>query len=295
MEYTVFSDESYITAERFRSIGAFSFPKEREAQIFQQLETILSESNVNEFKWQKLKNAKYRFCAEKLIKFLFETLFEKSARIDVIIWDTHDSRHRIGGRDDNANFARMFFHLMKNLMGRREKDSEWYVYPDENLAIDWETIQECLVSVGKWGQYFEDGLFGDAFSEQFFQIRKFQQVRSTDSLPCHIADFFAGISVFSRRSYTDYVKWHESTKDQLSLFEAVEKPKFSNREEARFHVLRKFIGGCKERRLGVSIKTHQCLCTPDPRNPINFWHYMPQHSYDKAPVRGGEEPYDTCP
>ena len=59
MEYTVFSDESYITVEQFRSIGAFSFPKEHEAEIFQQLKTILSESNVAEFKWQKLRNAKY--------------------------------------------------------------------------------------------------------------------------------------------------------------------------------------------------------------------------------------------
>lgn len=163
MKYTVFSDESYISAERFRSIGTFSFPMNLTDEINEQIVSILSDSNVREFKWKRLKDAQYRFCALKLIDLLFENIYPKKVRVDVLIWDTHDSRHEIKGRDDTANFERMFFHLMKNLMMRREKDSEWYVYPDERLDIDWTTIQQCLVSTGKWKELYESRLFGDSF------------------------------------------------------------------------------------------------------------------------------------
>ena len=285
MEYSVYSDESYITAEQYRSIGAVSFPRFYETEIACRLESILSESCVDEFKWLKLKNAKYRFCAEKLIDFLFEILFDKSVRVDVIVWDTKDSRHKIPNRDDDANFARMFFHLMKNLMKRREKDSVWYVYPDENLAIDWSTIQDCLSSAGKWREYFESELFGDAFSDQFFQIREFGQVVSEDSPLCQIADFLAGLSVFSKKSFGKYCQWREFEKPQMSLFDSCEAPKLTNREKERFHILDMFVRKCRAKRLGVSIKTNQCLCTHNPNNPINFWHYTPQRPEDKAPIR----------
>ena len=121
MRYTVFTDESYISAERYRSISAFSFPKAFENNINESLRWILSDSSVNEFKWKKLGNAKYRFCAEKLINYLLENIFTKKLRVDVIVWDTHDSRHKIIGRDDTSNFERMFFHLMKNLMTKKGK------------------------------------------------------------------------------------------------------------------------------------------------------------------------------
>ncbi|MFC1828046.1 DUF3800 domain-containing protein [Thermodesulfobacteriota bacterium] len=285
MEYLVYSDESYITAERYRSIGAVSFPRSYEAEINSRLEFILSDSCVEEFKWNKLKTAKYRFCAEKLTDFLFEILFDKSVRVDVIIWDTQDSRHKIPGRDDDANFARMFFHLMRNLMQRREKDSDWYVCPDENLAIDWATIQDCLVSAGRWQQYFESQLFGDAFSEQFFHIQEFDQVISKDTPLCQIADFLAGLAVFSKNSYEKYCLWCDSEKEQMSLFDHVEPPDLSNKEKERFPILKTFLKKCRAKRLGVSIKTNHCLCTPNPHNPINFWHYTPQHPHDKAPLR----------
>lgn len=285
MEYSVFSDESYISAERFRSIGAFSFPKSFEDRINDRLRGILSDSNVMEFKWKKLGSAKYRFCAEKLINYLLENIFTKKFRVDVIVWDTHDSRHKIIGRDDTANFERMFFHLMKNLMTRREKEASWYIYPDERFDIDWITIQECLDNVGKWREYFGSQLFGDAFSEQFFRIRDFKQVDSKNRPCSHISDLFAGIAVFSKKSYDKYRKWCEKEDRQMCLFGTEEEVTFSKKEKERFYILEKFTNKCKSMRLGVSINTKRCLYTPDPNRPINFWHYTPQHFYDKAPTK----------
>jgi hypothetical protein len=50
-------------------------------------------------------------------------------------------------------------------------------------------------------------------------------------------------------------------------------------------VLKKFDETCKERKLGVSLKTKKGLWTPDPQRPINFWLYEPQHPEDKAPQK----------
>ena len=285
MEYTVYSDESYISAERFRSIGAVSFPKGFGDEIKESLEEILKSSGVTEFKWKKLKNAKYRFCAEKLIHYLFKNIFLKELRIDVLIWDTHNSRHNMIGRNDTANFERMFFHLMKNLMTRREKEAHWYIYPDERMDIDWETIQSCLESAGKWREYFENPLFGDVFSEQFFNIRKLSQVNSEKTPPCHMADLFAGMAVFSKNYYHKYCEWCEEADQQQCLFPTKEEPEFSKSQGERFYILKCFVEKCKQKKMGVSVKTNRCLYTPDPRKPINFWHYIPQHTDDNAPVK----------
>jgi len=282
MEYSVYSDESYITAERYRSIAAVSFPRTYESEIVCRIEDILSNSSVDEFKWFKLKNAKYRFCAEKFVDLIFSFLLYRSIRIDVLTWDTEDSRHKIPGRDDDANFARMFFHLLRNLMNRRENDSEWYIYPDENMAIDWETVKDCLVSTGRWRQYFESQLFGNEFSEQYYHIREFEQIVSKDTPPSHLADFMAGLAVFSINSYDNFCCWCDK---QMPLFGTIEHHDLSNKTEERCKILEGFIAKCRAKNLGVSIKSKCCLWTPNPKNPINFWHYSPQHDRDRAPTR----------
>ena len=74
MEYIVFTDESYITNSRYQSLSAFSFRKSSYHEIFDSIKSILSESGVSEFKWQKLKDAKYYFCAEKIIKYVLNNM-----------------------------------------------------------------------------------------------------------------------------------------------------------------------------------------------------------------------------
>lgn len=287
MQYSVFSDESYTTAERYRSIAAFSFPNEYFEDINSNLKEILKESDVKEFKWQKLKNAKYRFCAEKLLLYILDNLFDKEIRIDALIWDTQDSRHNIQRRDDISNFERMFFHLLKNVMTKRGKDTIWNIYPDERHEIDWLTVNKCLENVGKWREIFCDSLFGDVISKQFYQINTFKQIRSTGEPCCQIADMFAGLAIFSKKSYFKYNDWCSNNDPQLCLFEAKSKTSFTNKENERFKILNICVLKCKSKRLGVSINSKKCLCTFDPNKPINFWHYIPQHSLDKAPIRNG--------
>lgn len=154
MKYGVFSDESKHTASRYRSIGAVSISVESYDHIDSRLKDILEDSEVREFKWQKTKGAKYRFCAQKLIDCVLNLVIPSGGRIDVLTWDTQDSRHQQAGRDDTKNFERMFFHLHRNLMQRYEFEAEWHIRPDERFDIDWDTIRDCLKATGNWQQFF---------------------------------------------------------------------------------------------------------------------------------------------
>lgn len=282
MDYTAYTDESYISGERYRSICSFSFVTGAIEDINNNLLEILKESDVKEFKWQKVKDAKYRFCANKLVNFIVNSIHKYDIRIDVVIWDTFDSRHSILRRDDDANFERMFFHLLSNSMKRRERKSKWNIYPDERMGINWNIVHDCLKAVGNWKEYVHSPLFGDFFKDNYYTIENFKEIDSQLFPCCQVSDFFAGISVFSKNSYARYSQWKAS---QLPSLFKQESPQLTNREEFRFEVMDNLNIQCKKRRLGVSLKTKRCFSTPNPVNPINFWYYKPQHEMDNAPTK----------
>jgi hypothetical protein len=80
MEYISFADESYSSEGNFKSIAAFSLKSDNLSQVNLNLKNLLKESNVNEFKWQKLKDARYKSCAHKLIDFVWELIHTCDAR-----------------------------------------------------------------------------------------------------------------------------------------------------------------------------------------------------------------------
>lgn len=282
MEYVVFTDESQITASRFQSLSAFSIHKSVWQKAQEEISGILESSNVSEFKWQKLKDAKYYFCAEKIVNFVFTNINNHKIRIDTLVWDTHDSRHKLQGRDDIANYERMFFHLLSGSMKRRPKSAKWDIRPDQRNGIDWNTIHDCLSAKGRQ-QGFHHNLFGFFFSEPHYSIESFMEQCSKAEPLIQVADLFSGLAVFSKDSYSGYSQWKQQKAP--SLFEE-ENILFTNRESYRFKLLDLFNNRCKAGKYGVGLDSKQCLFTYDPNNPINFWHYEPQHDNDKAPIRG---------
>jgi len=284
MRYVSFADESYLGD--FKSIAAFSLRENNLDEVNLELNDLLRESNVKEFKWQKLKNAKYEHCARKIIDSVWKLISKEDARIDVITWNIKDSRHDIKKRDDTANYGRMFFHLHSKSLKRRPKLSEWRLYPDEGVGIDWPSVQSCLNAVGQRRDRVELSLLGTFFSDPYYRIHTLREVKSHEEPCCQVADLFAGMSVFSRVHYSTYEKWREYKEPSLPLF-TVEEPSTTGAERARFPVLQYLDQGCKSRKLGVSLKTKRYLNTPNPANPINFWPYTPQHEMDKAPTKGG--------
>lgn len=73
--HVAYSDESdYNNPKEFASISIITMPKDIEKEIESSLRKILKGSSVKEFKWNKLRSAKEKFCAEKVINLILENL-----------------------------------------------------------------------------------------------------------------------------------------------------------------------------------------------------------------------------
>lgn len=243
---------------------------------------LLRDSDVAEMKWQRLASAKARLCAAKLVELTFDVLLAVGGRLDVLVWDTHDSRHTIQHRDDRANWERMFFHLHHALMGRRPRGSVFHLLPDEGCETDWQTVADCLAARGRWRKLYEGGLGAEEWSDEAFSVGSLATVDSRVTPLCQLADLYAGMAPYTRTK-PELMK-HLFAGDQGSLFPDPDAPVPSASDRERFPVIRDVYERSRSRRLGVSLRTKWYLDTPDPRNPVNFWHYVPQHLDDRAPT-----------
>ena len=284
LTFAAYTDESAITAERFRSVCVVSMPRTLEGRFSQEIVACLSSSDVAEFKWTELNNAKKRFCANKMIDAVLNHLGVDSLRVDVLVWDTQDARHTVSNRDDAANLERMFFHLLRTTMSRRES-ADWHVFPDERPGTDWATLRDCLASVGSWVRRFDYPLLREAHAELSFRIRELTPVKSHVTPVVQVADLFAGMAAFSRKHEGVFKEWTEATDPQQQIFGQSEAPALSNRLRERFQVIPELAAKCRARRLGVSLRTEGYLVTKNPIYPLNFWHYVPQNDRDRAPTR----------
>lgn len=286
-----FADESHWNTGRFRSIGMVTLCLDCLQTLEGEARCLLNKSGVREFKWKELDGAKERFAAEKLCRFAVEKASAGQLRVDVLVWDIEDRRHKIANRDDIANLERMYYHLFRNVLRARWSDNAvWKLCPDEHTALNWETVQDCLAnrsaSVEVERSLFTGGQFRIRLRQEF-HIEEIQAVSSAVQPLIQLADLLAGLAVFSRDKFDDYKQWLQATSPQAGLLDegdVSDDPSRSSLE--RFRLLNEFDRLCKQKRLGVSLKTKRGLWTPQPQNPINFWMYEAQHPEDKAPQKG---------
>jgi hypothetical protein len=293
--FAAYSDESY-TNDRYQSVSVVTFGSESECVFESELSVSLEGSSISEFKWSKLRQARDRFGAMKIIDFAVGRAVAENLRIDTLIWDTEDSRHNISGRDDTENLQRMYYHLFRNVLQRRwPADSTWKLYPDENSALNWSRIEEYLdrasIGIEIQGDIFDEKEFRISLFRNF-RVEEIQEVASCDAPICQVADLFAGAGAFSHTFFDKYKHWCREGGGQMSLAFNHEKsegdPSLSSGEAEKCFVLNYLNKKCKNFKLRVGLESSKGLKTYDPRFPINFWVYQPQHPEDKAPIRGGE-------
>jgi hypothetical protein len=283
--YEVFSDESHHRDSQFRAIAAVSLPKKIVPSVQKDLAGILADSDVSEFKWNELTSARFRFCALKLVDYLIDKLIPNGTRVDALIWDVHDDRHRVFGRDDTKNLERMYFHLHKNLITRRPRESEWQLWPDQQFEVDWDIIQDCLRSVGSWQEYWGSLFPGDLDWKRLYSLRSLEPVPSHECPLTQLADLLAGMGPYTRLRADRMKGMLRDESRQTTIWDEQDTDSPSKADDERFCVVRHLHRRCRKQRLGLSFRSTGYLRTPDPRNPINFWHYEPQHEEDKAPTR----------
>lgn len=287
-----FADESHYNKGRFPTLAVISLKKEDYEPVKKQVCTLLEESNVKELKWEKIKDAKYRFAAEKICKLVVELACRNTLRVDTLIWDIEDTRHKIKGRDDLQNLHRMYHHLLKNVLQRRWEDGAiWILHPDEHTGISFDSIQYFLeMKQGVLTPAERDLFSGNKPSlmwKQFYHMADIQTVKSCDEPLVQISDMFAGLASFSYQCFKKYKIWEEKNSSQPSFFNSFKEgeDQFSKSEKERFHILLFFNSECKRRKMRVSLNSHRGLITKDPKYALNFWFYQPQHELDKAPIK----------
>ncbi len=284
-----FADESYWNDGRFRGLGLVTTPLKFKEDLEQEIRRLLTRSDLPEFKWNRVKDARRTLAAKQLCTLAIKEARTRRLRIDVLVWDTGDSRHKVRGRDDTANLERMYYHLFRNVLRARwPNDAVWSLYPDENSALNWLVIRECLWKAGQRvqrGQVQYSLLAGPKLRREF-GIESVQPVRSEEYPLLQLADVVAGLAVFSHKRFPEFGKWCQVKSEQRPLFELDRgSPSSSKGDELRFQLLKEFGEKCKSAKLGVSLSEKQGLFTFKPSNPINFWLYSPQHPDDRAPTR----------
>jgi hypothetical protein len=317
-QYVIYADESGHTDGRYKSVCLVTLEQVNSINFSNELSQLLSTSNISkEFKWTKLKDARYRFAAQKIIDFTFDKIIQNKLRIDVLTWDIEDYRHKnIRNRDDIANLQRMYFHLLKNVMSKQwTRNKKWNFMPDENSAIDWNKLQKILQYESVKNQYPSSidviSLIEEIINENpeediqilsnlikdkikscenaNYYLDKITESCSKKYSLIQLADFFAGISTFSKKDYSNFKQWQESQSPQLSLLQisdpTIPTISFSNSQRERYVVLEYLRNKIKENKMKISFDSTQGLETRNPNENINFWLYKPQHVDDTAPVK----------
>jgi YD repeat-containing protein len=288
--HIAYADETHYNIGRYRGLALITLEQEHEIAMSVELQRLLQESSVAEFKWQGLRTAKARFAALKMLEFAVKQAVVGNLRVDVLTWDTEDRRHRVKRRDDVANLHRMYYHLFRNVLCERWPDgSIWRLCPDEQAAMKWDEVEDTLEMVSERIEMRRD-LFGQGGLglrlKQEFSIEQIMPCKSDQEPLIQLADLFAGLAAYSRSSYDCYEQWQRTSDKQMRLFLPEESSvQLSRSDRERCRVLNEFDSLCKSFKLGVSLKMNRGLRTFDPKRPINFWWYEPQHEADKAPVK----------
>lgn len=282
--HIAFSDDSKHVDGRFNSLAVVTLEWRNFEEMQGGITKILDDSGITEeFKWKKLKNAKYRFAVRKLIDFAFEN--HDKLRVDILIWDLEDKRHKdIVGRDDAQNLVRMYYHLVSTTFSKRWpiRNVRWEWYPDKQSDVDWNALQDCIQN--KRHRCVKD-LFNMNPEFQTVSIRKITPSESQNYSLIQVADLFAGMGSYSKGHYQKFRQWMTNVSGQRPLFSDGKTPHFSNSEKERFGVIDYFNQKSKKSRLQIGLKSTNGFKSHNPAAFINFWLYEPQHKLDKAPVK----------
>jgi hypothetical protein len=285
-----FSDESNWNTGQYRSIGMLSGPRSDALLLHREITRILSESDVRELKWNKIRTAKYRLAAQKAIDAWAGGVSDRQLRIDVLIWDSHDNRHSVRNPDLEANLQIMYFHLFRNVMSRRwPSDCVWRHIPDEHVGLNWDILRSCL-SAKESHQVDElpftsrpggDETFAGSI-KRLFRVAEITECRSQEMCLTQLSDLFAGMGAFSRERFNDYRSWKRSQGYASTLFEAARQVDRTSGVEEKYQVLSHFEAKAAALDLAVALDQTGGLRTLDPSIPVNFWWYQPHSRFDKA-------------
>ena len=256
--------------------------KEHYNDVNEKINLILHKYALNprEFKWNKFNSMDKVNALKEFLEYLFKLMNDNLIYIHTLVWDIHDSRHEILGRDDNKNLSLMYYKLIKNFAKDKLKNGDRLtIYPDRNNSINWGLIEEILPNDGIYNTK-ELEFCTVEFSKVFLKESNTQENRLIQ-----IADIFAGLARTSYEDYEKYEKWLNRHQQSLFADENMNKIEISGREKHRFKIYQFIDKYSKQKSWTVSLKEKKGFYTFDKHKPLNFWLYNPQHDEDLAPTK----------
>lgn len=252
------------------------------SEVNEKLNKILKKYEITPktFKWNKFNSKKKVNALKEFLEYLFGLMSRDIVHIITIIWDIHDSRHEILGRDDKENLSLMYYKLIKSFADDKLKNGDTLtIYPDQNNSIDWTLIEEILP---------KDGVYNTkelSFCTLCLTKVFVKESNTSENALIQIADIFAGLARTSYEDYDKYDKWLNQS--QQSLFPDEEKKSIdiSVKDKHRFIIYQFIDVNSKHKSWSVSLKTNKGFRTYDKFKPLNFWFYIPQHEEDKAHLK----------
>ncbi len=91
--------------------------KEHYNDVNEKINLILHKYSLNpkEFKWNKFNSMDKVNALKEFLEYLFKLMNDNLIYIHTLVWDIHDSRHEIIGRDDDKNLSVIYYKLIMKM------------------------------------------------------------------------------------------------------------------------------------------------------------------------------------
>lgn len=259
--YLGFADEAHYNVGRYRGLALVSMCALEAPSLRAEVSSILHESRTTECKWERVRSAKHRFTAQKLLHWTLTHALAGSLCVNVLTWDTGTSEDQRQGTHHMKRLRSTYLHLFAQVIRTRWPNARcWSFHPDEQNALNWRTIQQDLQQA--------------AIREHThsLEINRIAPLISRDEPFVQLADLFAGLAVFSYDSYEDYEQWLCAPNDNndAPAGEQHTQKRLSGSLRQRCVILDGFYTECKLHDAHVSLRTNRGLRTYDPQLPITF-------------------------
>lgn len=288
--YQLFSDESgYCANDRFGTIAIVSGEKTNCKTLNSELQGILDKYGKGELKFVSIGSSiSTKDAAKDFYRIGLEYCSQGKIKIHVIVWDKHDKRHDIRGRDDIENMIRMYYHIIKKATSDWKGIKNWEFFPDEFIAINWgyDVVKYLqMTNLDKKKNSNSNTLFGVIYNLRFPEFKKCRGLESHKFPIIQLADLIAGVTRLSYESGEKYRIWLSNDNNRNSLFPDELPCNISKKMNNKFEIMRFFYEECSKLKLGVSFNTNKYFKTFSSKTGILIWPYKPQGDYDKAPTR----------
>lgn len=285
-----YADESNWNLRQYRTIALVTAERPTAEVVTDKVARAIEEARLSEFAWNKLRSHDALLAANAMTDIAVDAACSGGFRVDVIIWDTLDSRHAVEGRDDLANFERMYYHLIKTTIEKKWPKASWMIRPDERTDMDWHDLEQCLMYPSRKYKNSQSLVLDKQFQGISMPLR-ICDIASSHPL-VQVADIFAGLASFSWNEHSKYASWKSQHSEQFYMLSNQFPQELQQntagikcKSQALQHFEKIYLPRLRGRDRKEFEKRRRGLVTLDPNMPINFWFYIPQRNYDKAPRR----------